>query len=168
MADFRIYDRVISTEDVWLLANRLSVSGSEAVATLLIDVDSDGLDDAIDPDPTKLDTDGDGLTDGQEVNTFGSSPSLADTDGDGANDKLEVDLGKSPTVANVYNRLINGSFEDGTVKPSPGGICRPTKITFPDGKLRPTIISPLSFGVRDSHQAAAVVQVVGTAMFWRS
>jgi alpha-tubulin suppressor-like RCC1 family protein len=121
MADFRIYDRVISTEDVWLLANRLSVSGSEAVATLLIDVDSDGLDDAIDPDPTKLDTDGDGLTDGQEVNTFGSSPSLADTDGDGANDKLEVDLGKSPTVANVYNRLINGSFEDGTVKPSPGG-----------------------------------------------
>ena len=88
MADFRIYDRVISTEDVWLLANRLSVSGSEAVATLLIDVDSDGLDDAIDPDPTKLDTDGDGLTDGQEVNTFGSSPSLADTDGDGANDKL--------------------------------------------------------------------------------
>jgi hypothetical protein len=121
MADFRIYDRVISTEDVWLLANRLSVSGSEAVATLLIDVDSDGLDDAIDPDPTKLDTDGDGLTDGQEVNTFGSSPSLADTDGDGANDKLEVDLGKSPTVANVYNRLINGSFEDGTVKPSPNG-----------------------------------------------
>ena len=121
MADFRIYDRVISTEDVWLLANRLSVSGSEAVATLLIDVDSDGLDDAIDPDPTKPDTDGDGLTDGQEVNSFGSSPSLADTDGDGANDKLEVDLGKSPTVANVYNRLINGSFEDGTVKPSPNG-----------------------------------------------
>jgi hypothetical protein len=121
MADFRIYDREISVADVWLLANRLSVSGSEAVATLLIDADSDGLDDAIDPDPTKLDTDGDGLTDGQEVNTFGSSPSLADTDGDGANDKLEVDLGNSPTVANVYNRLINGSFEDGTVKPSPGG-----------------------------------------------
>jgi alpha-tubulin suppressor-like RCC1 family protein len=121
MADFRIYDREISVADVWLLANRLSVSGSPAVATLLIDADSDGLDDAIDPDPTKPDTDGDGLTDGQEVNTFGSSPSLADTDGDGANDKLEVDLGKSPVVANVYNRLINGSFEDGTVKPSPGG-----------------------------------------------
>lgn len=118
MADFRIYDREISVADVWLLANRLSVSGSPAVATLLIDADSDGLDDAIDPDPTKPDTDGDGLTDGQEVNTFGSSPSLADTDGDGANDKLEVDLGKSPVVANVYNRLINGSFEDGSVKPS--------------------------------------------------
>jgi hypothetical protein len=70
-------------------------------------------------DPT-IDTDGDGLTDVQEI-ALGSNPLLADTDGDGANDKLEVDLGKSPTVANVYNRLINGSFEDGTVKPSPGG-----------------------------------------------
>jgi alpha-tubulin suppressor-like RCC1 family protein len=70
-------------------------------------------------DPT-IDTDGDGLTDVQEI-ALGSNPLLADTDGDGANDKLEVDLGRSPTVANVYNRLINGSFEDGTVKPSPGG-----------------------------------------------
>jgi hypothetical protein len=70
-------------------------------------------------DPT-IDTDGDGLTDVQEA-TLGTSPLLADTDGDGANDKLERDLGNSPTEANVYNRLINGSFEDGTVKPSPGG-----------------------------------------------
>jgi hypothetical protein len=92
-----------------------------SVATLLVDADADGLDDAIDPDPTKADTDGDGLTDGQEVNVYGTNPSLADTDGDGASDKLEVDLGNSATVANVYNRLINGSFEDGTVKPSPGG-----------------------------------------------
>ena len=67
-------------------------------------------------DPT-IDTDGDGLTDVQEI-ALSSNPLLADTDGDGANDKLEVDLENSPTVANVYNRLINGSFEDGTVKPS--------------------------------------------------
>ena len=64
-----------------------------SVATLLVDADADGLDDAIDPDPTKADTDGDGLTDGQEVNVYGTNPSLADTDGDGASDKLEVDLG---------------------------------------------------------------------------
>jgi hypothetical protein len=70
-------------------------------------------------DPT-IDTDGDGLADVQEA-TLGTNPLLVDTDGDGANDKLEVDLGKSPVVANIYNRLINGSFEDGTVKPSPGG-----------------------------------------------
>jgi hypothetical protein len=70
-------------------------------------------------DPT-IDTDGDGLTDVQEA-ALGTNPLLADTDGDGANDKLEVDLGNSATVANVYNRLINGSFEDGTVKPPPNG-----------------------------------------------
>jgi hypothetical protein len=118
MADFRIYDREISAADVWLLANRLSVSGSAAVATLLIDADSDGLDDAIDPDPTKPDTDQDGLTDGQEVNTYGTNPSLADTDSDGVNDKLEVQYGTSPTVSTVFNRLINGSFEDGILQPS--------------------------------------------------
>jgi autotransporter-associated beta strand protein len=67
-------------------------------------------------DPT-IDTDGDGLTDVQEA-ALRTNPLLADTDGDGASDKLEVDLGNSPTVVNVYNRLINGSFEDGTVKPS--------------------------------------------------
>jgi hypothetical protein len=69
-------------------------------------------------DPT-IDTDGDGLADVQEA-ALGTNPLLADTDGDGASDKLEVDLRNSPTVFNVYNRLINGSFEDGTVKPSPG------------------------------------------------
>jgi hypothetical protein len=120
MADFRVYDRVIGAADVWLLANQLSVAGSAAVATLLIDVDADGLDDAIDPDPTKPDTDGDGLTDGQEFNTYGSNPQLADTDSDGVNDKAEVDYGTSPTVSTVFNRLINGSFEDGTIKPTAG------------------------------------------------
>jgi alpha-tubulin suppressor-like RCC1 family protein len=65
------------------------------------------------------DSDGDGLGDYQETQ-LGTNPALADTDGDGASDKLEVDLGNSPTVANVYNRLINGSFEDGTIKPGPG------------------------------------------------
>ncbi|NBQ65996.1 MAG: LamG domain-containing protein, partial [Verrucomicrobia bacterium] len=119
MADFRIYDRAASGAEVWQLANQISITGSAAVATLLVDADGDGLDDAIDPDPTKVDTDGDGLTDGQEVNTYGTNPSLADTDGDGVNDKREVDYGTSPTVANVFNRLINGSFEDGTIKPTP-------------------------------------------------
>jgi hypothetical protein len=116
MADFQIYDRVASGVEVWQLANRISIAGSPAVATLLVDADADGLDDSIDPDPTQADTDGDGLTDGQEVNSYGSNPSLVDTDSDGAGDKLEADLGNSLTVANVYNRLINGSFEDGTVK----------------------------------------------------
>jgi hypothetical protein len=56
------------------------------------------------------DSDGDGTPDGDE-----------DADNDGGSNRIEVGLGNSLTVANVYNRLINGSFEDGTVKPSPGG-----------------------------------------------
>ena len=68
--------------------------------------------------PSNPDTDNDGLKDGEEVITYGTNPLLADTDSDGVNDKLEVQYGTSPTVSTVFNRLINGSFEDGTVKPS--------------------------------------------------
>ncbi|NCW26402.1 MAG: LamG domain-containing protein, partial [Betaproteobacteria bacterium] len=101
MADFRIYDRVASGAEVWQLANRISITGSPAVATLLVDADGDGLDDAIDPDPTKADTDGDGLTDGQEVNIYGTNPSLADTDGDGLNDKVETKTGTYVSAADT-------------------------------------------------------------------
>lgn len=48
-------------------------------------------------DPNNPDSDGDGLTDGREVNTVGSSPVDADTDRDGLTDGAEVDThGSSP------------------------------------------------------------------------
>jgi autotransporter-associated beta strand protein len=123
MADFRIYERVVSGAEVWQLANQISITGSPAVATLLVDADADGLDDAIDPDSTKADTDGDGLTDGQEVNTFGSNPSLADTDGDGLNDNVETktgtyvsgtDTGTDPTKADTDGDGLNDGVETKT------------------------------------------------------
>src|SRR5262249_34937874 len=40
-------------------------------------------------DPTKADTDGDGLTDAREK-ILGADPTAADTDGDGLSDKVEV------------------------------------------------------------------------------
>jgi hypothetical protein len=43
------------------------------------------------------DTDGDGLSDGAEVNLYGSDPLLADTDGDGLEDGDEVAVGLDPT-----------------------------------------------------------------------
>ncbi len=43
-------------------------------------------------DPNNPDTDGDGLTDGYEVNTSHTNPLLADTDGDGLSDGDEVNL----------------------------------------------------------------------------
>ncbi|MCX7832979.1 MAG: OmpA family protein [Ignavibacteria bacterium] len=58
------------------------------------DDDKDGLltsfEEEIGTDPFNPDTDGDGLKDGQEVNTYKTNPLLPDTDDDGLNDYLEV------------------------------------------------------------------------------
>jgi hypothetical protein len=43
-----------------------------------------------------LDNDGDGLTNGQEVNTYGTNPNNPDTDGDGMPDGFEVQYGLNP------------------------------------------------------------------------
>ena len=100
------------------------------------DTDDDGLSDGTEisgtTDPLVADVDNDGLKDGVEF-AIGTNPLVADSDGDGTPDgdedadndggsnRIEVGLGNSLTVANVYNRLINGSFEDGTVKPPLNG-----------------------------------------------
>ncbi|MET0190260.1 MAG: Ig-like domain-containing protein, partial [Pseudonocardia sediminis] len=58
------------------------------------DADGDGLPDQQEgssgTDPAVPDTDGDGLSDGQEVNTTGTDPLAADTDDDGLTDGAEV------------------------------------------------------------------------------
>lgn len=68
--------------------------GSDDVAAGADDPDGDGLttpqEVAIGTDPNKADTDGDGLGDGQEVNTTKTDPLKADTDGDGLTDGAEV------------------------------------------------------------------------------
>ena len=49
-------------------------------------------------EPTNPDTDGDGLSDGEEVNTYGTDPLNSDTDGDGLTDGEEVNThGTNPT-----------------------------------------------------------------------
>lgn len=67
------------------------------------DSDGDGLTDeeevSLGTDPNNADTDGDHLTDGTEV-TLGTDPTLSDTDGDGFIDSEEVEEGTSPTDAN--------------------------------------------------------------------
>ena len=47
--------------------------------------------------PTNRDSDGDGLSDGEEVNTHHSNPNVVDTDADGFDDGFEVSTGFSPT-----------------------------------------------------------------------
>ena len=80
--------------------------------TVNIDTDADGVFDRYETgtgiyvsptntgtSPTNPDSDGDGLNDGSEVNTYHSNPNLTDTDGDGFDDGFEVLTGFSPTSA---------------------------------------------------------------------
>ena len=65
-----------------------------------LDSDGDGLSDADEitrgTDPTNPDSDGDGLTDGDEVYVYLTDPLNPDTDGDGLTDDAEVALGTDP------------------------------------------------------------------------
>lgn len=61
--------------------------------------------------PTNPDTDGDGLTDGAEVNTHDTNPTKADTDGGGALDGVEVTQGTDPKNP-VDDKVANPSLPD--------------------------------------------------------
>lgn len=66
----------------------------------LVDTDGDGLSDydeiyVYGTDPIKADTDGDGLSDGEEILIYGTDPTKADTDGDGLSDGFEIHTSKT-------------------------------------------------------------------------
>lgn len=81
-----------------------------SAADAQLDLDHDGLT-AIEEyragtDPRKFDTDGDGLSDGEEVHCtrgFCTSPVVADSDGDGVRDATELLTGTDPTSATSVN-----------------------------------------------------------------
>jgi hypothetical protein len=57
--------------------------------------------------PVGSDSDGDGLSDGEELNTYGTNPLNEDTDGDGKNDGYEVNVyGQDPAVSTEYTGVI--------------------------------------------------------------
>lgn len=81
----------------------LGLNPNEATDALL-DLDHDSLTNLEEfqrgTDLRKADTDGDGLSDGDEVRcarVFCTNPLLADTDGDGINDLTEIQTGSDPT-----------------------------------------------------------------------
>ena len=47
------------------------------------------------------DTDGDGVSDGDEVNVYHTNPNLTDSDGDGMSDGYEALHGLNPTIADA-------------------------------------------------------------------
>ncbi len=64
------------------------------------DPDADGLDNLSEffhgTNPFNPDTDGDGLSDGEEVNRYGANPLMWDTDGGGHSDGFEILNGRNP------------------------------------------------------------------------
>ncbi len=76
---------------------------------LYIDSDMDGLDDyqelQLGTDPHNPDTDGDGLTDWEEVFLYGTDPTNPDTSGDGITDGHALQLGLDPTQPTIYSLL---------------------------------------------------------------
>lgn len=84
------------------------------------DDDNDGLSDIDEAlygsNPFLVDSDGDTLGDGDEVNIHGSDPTLVDTDSDGFDDDVEVAAGSNPdddqSIPGVSSGDING---DGVV-----------------------------------------------------
>jgi hypothetical protein len=89
----------ISSVDKERIMAQLATSTLTASSTL--DSDGDGLTDYEEiyiyhTDPYKADTDGDGLTDYQEVKIYHTDPNNPDTDGDGYPDGVEVKNGYNP------------------------------------------------------------------------
>ncbi len=62
---------------------------------------------------TNTDTDGDGLSDYEELNTYYTDPSKADTDGDSYNDKVEIDSGYSPHLGDKKRLMDDDLDKDG-------------------------------------------------------
>ena len=77
-----------------------------------VDTDGDQLTDyqelvEVYSDPAKQDSDGDGLNDGLELNFFKTSPNLKDTDGDQFTDDRELlSLGRNPLLADLPRMQI--------------------------------------------------------------
>ena len=70
------------------------------------DIDGDGLDNvtelSLETNPENPDSDGDGLMDGEEVNTYDTDPNDSDSDSDGLSDGDEVIThGTDPNVSNA-------------------------------------------------------------------
>ena len=100
-------------------AASLSATSMAATAYAQGDDDKDGLSNIqeaqLGTDPKNPDTDGDGLTDGAEVNQYGTNPKLQDTDGDTLSDGVEV----NQLHTNPLNKDTDGDGLPDNVDPDP-------------------------------------------------
>ena len=102
------------TGDATGKANPLSVlmnADKTITATFAPDTDGDGISDNDEltiyhTNPNLADSDNDGLSDYQEIFTYHTDPNKWDTDGDGFSDGYEVQTGHSPLIASDSPPLV--------------------------------------------------------------
>lgn len=109
-------------------------------ATSATDQDGDNINDADEPalglDPTNIDTDGDFIDDGYELNGLGTDPTNADTDGDGLLDGEEV-YGTF-TDPLVPNGGASAPATTSTAPPPPAETTAPSSIPGASGPISAT------------------------------
>jgi hypothetical protein len=103
--------------DDWKVAHGLDPNDPYCA---LEDPDNDGLTNLEEyqngTDPHNPDTDGDGLSDGDEVHIYHTNPLLWDTDGDGISDGVEVQTGSDPL--NIHSFNLAAALSSITVSPA--------------------------------------------------
>ena len=87
-----------------------------------------------------LDCDSDGLSNGEEVDNYGTDPRNEDTDGDGYSDPIEIREGSDPTDPNSKPDDCDGDFDpdstdpdddnDGVLDEEDAFICDPNRTVF--------------------------------------
>ena len=108
-----VYIAVDPSNTVAEIEERNNTTALQVMTSL--DTDGDGL---LDGEEQRLgtrvdlaDTDGDGLSDTAEVRTYGTNPLLKDSDNDGANDDKEIAAGTDPNSATDIFKIVSA---DGT------------------------------------------------------
>src|SRR6185295_5162339 len=103
---------IYATVDADNLVSEVDDDNNTRVVSVMTSLDSDG-DGLLDgeearygTDPLARDSDNDGLSDWQEVNVYHTNPLLKDTDGDEARDDLEILAGTDPTDAASAFKLV--------------------------------------------------------------
>jgi len=122
-----------------------SLSGSQVDDTVLfgqpVDTDGDGLDDereaSVGTDMNNWDTDGDLLSDGDEVIIWKTNPLNVDTDGDGFGDGTEVKGGYSPTGP---GKIFEPPTSDGNIPSAVSSDTNTTATTTSTGTTTTTTI----------------------------
>lgn len=102
---------VVYSGGIWKIRIRNTLGGIEVdhlqYGSPVFDSDDDGLlddeEDALGTDPFDTDTDDDGLSDFDEVNTYATDPLDADSDDDGLDDGFEIAAGTDPLDADSDN-----------------------------------------------------------------